>query len=60
MDQALWLVRITLLQAGSVLAARGIGDETLWQAVTGAIISSGAAFWSWRARQAALAAEPPR
>lgn len=59
MDQALWLARVLLLQAGAVMASRGIGDAAMWEAVTGGAISVAAALWSYRARQAALAA-PPR
>jgi hypothetical protein len=59
MDQAMWLARVLLLQAGGFLAARGIGDAALWEAVAGAILAGGAAVWSWYARKRALAAVPP-
>lgn len=59
MDQAMWLARILLLQAGGFLAARGIGDAPLWEAVAGAVLAGGAAVWSWHARRQALASVPP-
>lgn len=58
MDQAMWLARVLLLNAGGWLAARGVGDAALWEAVAGAIITAGAAVWSWYARKRALAAVP--
>lgn len=58
MDQAMWLARILLMQAGAFLAARGIGDEALWQAVAGGILAIGTAVWSYIARRQALATVP--
>lgn len=57
---ATWLARMVLQWAGAAMAARGFGDEALWQAVGGALMAAGGAFWSWRARQAQIAMEPPR
>lgn len=59
MEQAMWLARIALLNAGGWLTARGIGDAPLWEAVAGALITAGAAVWSWYARKRALAEVPP-
>jgi hypothetical protein len=59
MEQAMWLARIALLNAGGWLTARGIGDAPLWEAVAGALITAGAAAWSWYARKRALAVVPP-
>ncbi len=59
MEQAMWLARVLLLNAGGWLAARGFGDAALWEAVAGAAITAGAAAWSWYARKQALAALPP-
>ncbi len=59
MEQAMWLARVVLLAGGGALTARGIGDAPMWEALTGAIISAGAAVWSWYARKQALAALPP-
>ncbi len=59
MEQAMWLARVVLLAGGGALTARGIGDAPMWEALTGAIISAGAAVWSWYARKKALAALPP-
>lgn len=55
-----WLVRMALQWAGVALAARGYGDEALWQGVSGALMTIGGAMWSWRARAAQIAMEPPR
>ena len=55
---ALWAVRMVLQWAGVALAARGYGDEALWQAVGGALMTAGGAALSWRARKAQIAAEP--
>lgn len=55
---ALWAARMALQWAGVALAARGYGDEALWQAVGGALLTAGGAAWSWRSRQAQLAADP--
>jgi hypothetical protein len=60
MDQGsiTWGVRMALQWAGVALAARGYGDETLWQAVGGALLTAGGAAWSWRARKAQIATVP--
>lgn len=57
---ALWALRMALVSAGGALTARGIGDAPLWEAVTGAVLALAGAVWSWQARRAQLAAEPPR
>jgi hypothetical protein len=44
--------------AGVALAARGYGDEALWQAVGGALLTIGGAVWSWHSRKAQIAMEP--
>ncbi len=54
----MWAARMALVSAGGALAARGIGDAPLWEAVTGAVLAALGAVWSWQARKAALAAEP--
>ncbi len=54
----MWAARMALVSAGGALTARGIGDAPLWEAVTGAALAALGAVWSWRARKAALAAEP--
>ena len=59
MEQAMWLARVLLLNAGGWLTARGIGDAPLWEAVVGALLTLGAAGWSWYARKRALAVVPP-
>ena len=59
MEQAMWLARVMLLNAGGWLAARGFGDAALWEAVAGALLTAGAAVWSWYARKRALASVPP-
>ena len=51
-----WLARMALQWAGAAMAARGYGDEALWQAVGGALMAASGALWSWRARRAQLAA----
>lgn len=56
MDQAMWLARMLGMQAGAALAARGIGDEALWEAVLGGLLAIGNAVWSWQARKSLKAA----
>jgi hypothetical protein len=56
---ALWAVRMIMLQIGAALTARGIGDEAIWQAITGGVLALGTMLWSWRATQAQIAAPPP-
>ncbi len=55
-----WLLRMALQWAGAALAARGIGDDALWQAVGGSVIGLGGAVWSYRSRQQQINMEPPR
>lgn len=57
---ALWFIRILLMGAGNWLTARGYMDDAMWQQISGAVITLAGAVWSWRARQAAIAMEPPR
>lgn len=61
---ALWAARMILLWLGGWLAARGIGDAELWDGLaevgSAALVALVGAIWSWRARRAQLAAEPPR
>jgi len=61
---ALWAVRMLLLWAGGVLAARGVGDAELWGGLadvgSGALVALVGALWSWRARRAQIAMEPPK
>lgn len=61
---ALWAARMLLLWFGGWLAARGIGDAELWDGLahvlSGALVAAGGALWSWRARRAQIAAEPPQ
>lgn len=59
MEQAMWLARVVLLAGGGALTARGIGDAPMWEAITGGILSAGAAVWSYYARKQALATLPP-
>ena len=56
----LWALRMGLTTGGGWLASRGYGDAGLWDALGGAVLAAIGAVWSWRARKAALAAEPPR
>lgn len=60
----LWAVRMLLVSGGGWMASRGIGDSELWSGLAdvgaGAIVSAVGALWSWYARRAALAAEPPK
>jgi hypothetical protein len=60
MGSAAWVARMALQWAGAALAARGVGDEALWQAVGGALMTLGGAVWSWNARRKQIAMEPPR
>lgn len=53
-----WLARMALQWAGAALAARGYGDEALWQAIGGALMAGVGAVWSWQARKAQIAMEP--
>lgn len=55
-----WLARMVIQWGGAALAARGYGDDALWQELGGALITAVGAAWSYRARKAQLAAEPPR
>lgn len=55
-----WMARMAIQWAGAALAARGLGDEALWQAVGGALITAAGAAWSWNARRRQIAMEPPR
>ncbi len=55
-----WLVRMVMQWAGAALAAQGWGDDALWQAVGGALVTLAGAVWSYRARKAQIAMEPPR
>nr|WP_314073842.1 hypothetical protein [uncultured Roseococcus sp.] len=61
---ALWAARMVLLWLGGWLAARGVGDAELWAGLAdvgaGALVALVGALWSWRARRAQLAAEPPQ
>lgn len=60
---ALWAVRMLLLWLGGWLVARGVGDAAMWSsmadACSGAVVALLGAVWSWYARRAQLAAEPP-
>jgi len=60
----LWAIRMMLLWVGGIMAARGIGDAQLWGGFadigSGALVAMIGALWSWRARRAALAQEPPK
>jgi hypothetical protein len=58
-EQVMWFARVALLNAGGWLAARGVGDAALWEALAGALVTAGAATWSWYARKRALASVPP-
>lgn len=40
-------VRLAIQYAGVALAARGYGDEALWQAIGGALLTAAGATWSW-------------
>lgn len=51
---AQWAARMLLQWAGAALAARGYGDDALWQAIGGAVITAVGAAWSWHARKARL------
>ena len=51
MDQGLWLLRVLLMSGGSALASRGIGDATLWEAITGGVVALAGAGWSYHARR---------
>ena len=55
---ALWAARMVMQWAGVALAARGYGDEALWQAVFGAVLTIGGAVWSYAARKRQIAMEP--
>jgi hypothetical protein len=49
--QALMLLRLALQGIAGALVARGIGDVALWEAISGAALSAGGAWWSWRVRR---------
>lgn len=51
MDNGLWLLRVVLMSGGSALASRGIGDASLWEAVTGSVVGLAGAGWSFYARR---------
>lgn len=55
---ALWAARMVMQWAGVALAARGYGDEALWRAVSGAVLTLGGAVWSYTARKRQIAMEP--
>lgn len=58
MDTALWAVRMAGIQGGAILAAKGYGDEALWEGVTGVLALAVSTAWSWCARRQALKAAP--
>lgn len=53
-----WALRMGLQWGGVWLAAAGYGDEALWQALGGSLLTIGGAVWSWRARKAQKAEVP--
>lgn len=55
---ALWAARMVIQWGGAALAAQGYGDDAMWQAVGGAVLTAGGAVWSWRARKAQIASVP--
>lgn len=52
----LMFVRLGIQWAGGALAVRGIGDDALWQAVGGGVITAAGALWSYMERRKLKAA----